>query len=115
MGSAAGATPDLLGTWSGDRHVLTISETGARLETDCALSEFGEPWLGREGQFKAKGMHHAGTGGPQAGDAVPSGPAATLEGMLKEGRLELVLAVAGSPPQPLSLQRGQRVKLIRCL
>lgn len=116
MGSAAEAAPDLSGTWSGGRHVLTISETGARLETDCALGEFAHPTPDAAGRFKVKGSYHRDTGGPQKADDKPArGAPATLEGQVKDKQLQMVLTVEGSPPETLSLQPGMRIKLIRCL
>jgi hypothetical protein len=116
MGSAAEAAPDLAGTWSGGRHVLTVSETGARLETDCAMGEFARPKPDAEGRFRVTGSYHREDGGPQpAPDKPATGTPATLEGQLRDGGLDLVLTVTGSPPAKLGLKRGMHIKLIRCL
>lgn len=115
MGTAASATPALQGVWSGDRHILTVTETGARLETDCAFAEFPAPALDAKGHFKVSGRFHPDTAGPQPGDTPATGQPASLEGSLDAGALTVTLAPKGSAPQKLTLLRGQRVKLIRCL
>lgn len=115
MGSTASATQDIKGVWSGDRHVLTVNDTGARLETDCAFSEFSAPTLDNRGHFKVSGRFHPDTAGPQPGDKLAAGRPATLEGMLEAETLVVTLSAKDSAPQKLTLQRGQRVKLIRCL
>ncbi len=114
MGSTA--LPDIAGVWSGGRHVLTTSDTGLRLETDCARAEFEPPKPDSQGHFRVEGIHRADAAGPQrADDKAPVGQPAVLEGSLKDNRPELRLIIEGGAPQMLSLQRGRRVKLIRCL
>jgi hypothetical protein len=115
MGTATSATPALQGVWSGDRHILTVTNSGARLETDCAFAEFPAPAPDSRGHFKVEGRFHPDTAGPQPGDKPAPGQPASLEGTLDAGTLQVTLSPKGHAPQKLTLQRGQHVKLIRCL
>lgn len=115
MGSTVHASPDFDGVWSGDRHILTINKTGARLEADCAFAEFPTLAPDANGHFKVNGQFHPDTAGPQPGDKIATGKPATLEGTLQADKLVVTLSATGTKPQTLTLQRGNRVKLIRCL
>jgi hypothetical protein len=113
------ATPPgaLAGTFGGDRVNATFTANGARLDFDCAVAEIdGAVLPDGDGRFVARGRYLADHPGPIAGDVAPQAVAAVFEGRIAGDTLRLELKVSGEPaPRLLTLVRGQRVKLVRCL
>ena len=115
--TAPTAPTALTGTFGGDRVNATFTANGARLDFDCAVAEIdGAVLPDGEGRFMARGRYLADHAGPIAGDAAPQAVATLFEGRIAGDTLRLELKVTGEPaPRVLTLVRGQRVKLVRCL
>jgi len=115
--TTATAPAALTGTYGGDRVNATFTANGARLDFDCAVAEIdGAVLPDGEGRFVARGRYLADHSGPIAGDAAPRAAAAVFEGRIAGDTLRLELKVNGeTAPQVLTLVRGMRVKLVRCL
>jgi hypothetical protein len=115
--TTATAPEALTGTFGGDRVNATFTANGARLEFDCAVAEIdGAVLPGSDGRFVARGRYLADHPGPIAGDVARRAVAAVFEGWLAGDTLRLELKVTGEPAtQVLTLVRGKRVKLVRCL
>ena len=107
----------LTGTFGGDRVNATFTATGARLDFDCAVAEIdGAVLPDGDGRFVARGRYLADHAGPITDDAAPQAVAAVLEGRIAGDTLRLELKVSGeTTPRSLTLVRGQRVKIVRCL
>ena len=57
------------GLWGGDHLRMMVSDTGARLEYECAESTIDRPIaLDSRGNFTSKGRYFARRGGPRRGD-----------------------------------------------
>lgn len=107
----------LTGTYGGDRVNATFTANGARLDFDCAVAEIdGAVLPDGDGRFVARGRYLADHPGPIAGDVAPRALAAVFEGRIAGDTLRLELKVTGEDAtRVLTLVRGQRVKLVRCL
>jgi hypothetical protein len=111
----AEARPALEGWWGGERTNLHFTAAGAQLEQDCATAEIaGSIRPDASGRFTASGRWRA-ESGPTAGDRADPGRPARFTGHLEDDRLHLTVAVEGGETKQLLLERGRRVKLIRCL
>jgi hypothetical protein len=113
------ATPPgaLTGTFGGDRVNATFTANGARLDFDCAVAEIdGAVLPDSDGHFVARGRYLAEHSGPIAGDHAPRAVATMFAGWVVGDTLRLELKVTGEPaPRMLTLVRGKRAKLVRCL
>ena len=115
--TGAPAAPPLAGEWGGDRSQLTITAAGGRIDYDCGSGTITGPVrLDAKNRFKANGRHEDYAGGPMQADAAPKTHATAYSGSLKGDTLVLTVKVSGeAKPRTLTLLRGKRVKLIRCL
>ena len=115
--TAAMASDKLTGTYGGDRVNATFGASGARLDFDCAVAEIdGAVLPGSDGRFVARGRYLADHPGPIAGDTAARAVAAVFEGRLAGDTLQLKILLQGKPDMKvLTLVRGRRVKLVRCL
>lgn len=113
----ASARPSLAGEWGGDRAQLTITAAGGRIDYDCGSGTIvGPVRLDAKNRFKASGRHEEFSAGPMQADSAPVTHATAYSGSLKGDTLALTVKVAGeTKPRTLTLLRGKRVKLIRCL
>jgi hypothetical protein len=120
LATAAGMTGPLPaagldGLWSGPGTILTISASGGVLQQDCASGRFGPVKVGKTGGFKARGTWEDYQPGPQPADAPPIASGANFDGRLQGDTLTLTIERAGHSPQLLTLLKGKRAKIIRCL
>ena len=115
--TTATAPEALTGAYGGSRVNATFGATGARLEFDCAVAEIdGAVTPGSDGRFVARGRYLADHPGPIAGDVAAQAVTAVFEGRLAGDTLQLKMLVRGEPDtQLITLLRGKRVKLVRCL
>jgi hypothetical protein len=114
---SSGATPtDLAGVWGGDRTVLTFGVTGATIQSDCAQGAITGPiLLAADGHFRASGTFENQGPGPQEADRAVL-PAASFTGQVDGDTMVLTVHESGGrAPMRLTLRRGVRPKLVRCL
>lgn len=107
----------LTGIYGGDRVNATFTANGARLEFDCAFAKIdGAVLPDGDGRFVARGRYLADHAGPIEGDTATRAVAAVFEGRIAGDTLRIELKVTGEDStRVLTLVRGQRVKLVRCL
>ncbi|MBS0502845.1 MAG: hypothetical protein JSS55_03390 [Proteobacteria bacterium] len=106
---------ELTGVWSGPGAMLAVSPTGGLLQQDCSAGRFGPVKLSRSGTFKVRGTWEDYAPGPQSADAAPVAAKADFEGRITGDTLALTIKRPGRPHQTISLLKGKRAKLIRCL
>jgi hypothetical protein len=108
------------GSWGGEHIRLDVTETGAKVEFDCAVGTIDEPLLlDKAGNFEARGTHAFARGGP----GRPGMPAlhrqrpALYRGWTdaREMRLTVTLLDTGHDVGTFSLGQGRRANLERCL
>lgn len=104
-------------TWGGEHVRLQVTETGARLELDCARGTISQPvQVQAVGNFTAKGTLTSERGGPARKDdpdnVVPAAYSGTISGD------ELKLRIASGPQDASSgeylLTRGSAGHLVKC-
>ena len=104
------------GVWSGDRLVMTVMETGVRVQGDCSDGLIPAPIRpDAHGRFVARGSYSEQSGGPQllTDEAAPP-PAATYTGSIDGDVLRLTIkADGGTTARHFSLMRAPRFK-VKC-
>lgn len=111
------AAEPLSGLYGGDRVNATFTDRGARLDFDCAAAEIdGAVRSGPDGSIRASGRYLADHPGPIEGDLAAHSVPAQFSGRLVGDELHLEITVEGhAAAQTVTLVRGRRVKLVRCL
>jgi hypothetical protein len=111
------------GAWGGTGIAMTVEESGAKIELDCAHGRIsGRLALDAEGRFELPGtLARERPGpvrmGPDGETAEEKGVPATYAGRLDGGILHLTIRVekAEEPGADLRLQRGATPRLHKCL
>lgn len=118
MVSTAGAeqAAPLTGDWGGPQVRLVLTDKGGTLELSCASASLDAPiHPDATGTFTATGRYEAFTGGPALADAPPATTPAQFSGRITGDTLQLSVHPKGDKTaQAYTLERGRRVKLIRC-
>jgi hypothetical protein len=112
-----------LGRWGGTSIAMTVEESGAKIEFDCAHGTVsGRLALDEDGRFELPGTFARERPGPVRmgpnGEAVEEkGVPATYSGRLREGVLRLTIRIEGADKDipPLELRLGQTPRLHKCL
>ena len=118
MGAAPhqASTAPLTGEWGGPQARFHLTATGGTLDLACATVRIAAPVRpGAEGSFTAEGAYEDFAGGPTAADVRPTSTPAHFSGRVDGNRMQLSVQRAGDKTtQDFALERGRRVKLIRC-
>jgi hypothetical protein len=103
------------GDWGGEHVRLTVSDTGARVEFDCAHGSLDEPLvLDATGRFDVKGSL-VGEAGPIRKDDTENARPARFRGEADGQRMSLeVTFEGGESGGSFSLAKGGRAKLVKC-
>jgi hypothetical protein len=112
-----------LGAWGGTGLALTVEESGAKLELDCAHGRItGRLALDSDGRFELPGtITRERPGpvrmGPNGEAAEEKSTPATYSGRLEKGVLKLTIRIEGSRGEPTALEArfGQTPRLRKCL
>jgi hypothetical protein len=112
-----------LGRWGGTSVAMTVEESGAKLELDCAHGTIsGRLSLDAEGRFELPGtLARERPGplrmGPNGEAAEEKGAPATYSGRLQDGVLRLTIRIEGEEKHlgPLEARLGQAPRLHECL
>jgi len=115
----AGGAPlsHVTGDWGGAQARLAIFADGGRLDLSCASASLDTPLVATgNGGFSASGHYEEFGGGPTLADAAPALIAARFTGRVDGDVMQLSMQVHGAAAaQHFTLERGRRVKLVRCL
>ena len=110
------------GAWGGNGIALTVDESGAKLELDCAHGRIAQPLaLDADGRFELTGTFVRERPGPVRmgpnGEAQEEkGAPATYSGRLEGDVLRLTIRFEnGGESRPLEARRGQAARLHKCL
>lgn len=105
------------GDWGGEHIGLSVAQSGAILEYDCASGTIDQPLVATEGRFTAFGTHIREHGGPiREGESADKHPA-RYEGRI-DGQtmtLDVTLTVSGEKLGSFKLVRGQSPRVFKCL
>ena len=106
----------LTGDWGGNQIRLSLTDQGGKLELGCAAASIDTPLKpDSAGNFSAAGHYEAFATGPTAADRPPKLVPVTFTGQITENTMHLSLSNNNkSIAENYVLQRGRRVKLIRC-
>jgi len=103
------------GVWGGDHVRLTVSETGATIEFDCAQGTLNGPIaLDQNGHFDVAGVFVREHGGPIRVDEVPNQEPARYTGTTDGRRMSLAVAKS-QPLGSFMLVLGQQGRFVKCL
>jgi hypothetical protein len=106
----------LTGEWGGPQARLVLTETGGQLDLSCASASLDTPiHLDAAGTFGAKGRYESFSGGPTLADVPPATTAAHFDGHVEGNTMHISIRREGEKTAERHiLERGRRVKLIRC-
>lgn len=110
------STAPLTGEWGGPQSRFHLTETGGTLDLACASVHISSPLHpGADGRFTAEARYEDFTGGPTLADTPPATTLAHFSGRVDGNIMQLSIQRAGDKTtQDFVLERGRRVKLIRC-
>lgn len=118
MVSTAGAEPisPLMGAWGGPQVRLVLTEKGGTVELACASASLDAPVRpDAAGKFVSTGRYERFDGGPAKADVPPATTPAQITGLIDGDTMRLSILPKGDKvAQAYTLERGRRVKLIRC-
>lgn len=106
------------GDWGGEHVSLTVSDTGASVEFDCAHGTVDGPLLlDSDGRFNLNGAYVREHGGPVHDGEPEDRQPASYVGRLQGSRLTLSIRLTADGTQigPFTLVRGQPPALFKCL
>jgi hypothetical protein len=85
------------GAWGGEHVALTVTDTGAHFEFDCASGDIAKPLVvDDKGQFAMDGVFVQERGGALRPDDVPNKQAAQYAGQLTDKTLTLEVTLVDS-------------------
>ena len=103
------------GVWGGDHARLTISDTAATIEFDCAHGTLDVPlFVDRTGRFDVGGIFVREHGGPIRVDEVLDQEPARYVGTV-DGRTMILTVISSQPVGTFTLVLGQAARLVKCL
>lgn len=114
--SSTSSEAPLIGDWGGSQVQLQLTETGGKLELSCASASIDTPVrLDATSKFGATGRYESFTGGPTQGDVAPAMAKVHFDGHVDGDTMHLSIRRGGDEAaERYTLERGRRVKLIRC-
>lgn len=103
------------GEWGGEHVRLTVEDSGARVEFDCAHGSLDEPLaMDASGHFDVKGSLVF-EGGPARKDETAITQAARYRGETDGQQMSLVVTLEGGQSAgEYSLAKGGRARLFKC-
>jgi hypothetical protein len=114
LGAALRLAP---GLWGGEHVRMVVSESGARLEYDCADSTIDGPIdVDGRGRFKAKGEYIPGRGGPRRGGEGAASSRVVYSGQVTNDTMKLTVRLESRtrPIGVFTLKRGEEPLLMKC-
>ena len=102
------------GAWGGPHILLDVTETGARVEFDCAHGTLAEPLILKDGRFDVAGTFVRERGGPIREGQQEKGVPARYKGELDGKRMTLTLSFADTDEETFTLTHGQAPRLVKC-
>lgn len=113
---AAAQSGALTGSWAGDRLLVTVTDSGMTVQSDCSGGRVDGPLHpDARGRFTATGHFVIGHGGPQRADVPDATVPTRYDGQVEGDRMTLTIDDGRGQPRHYTLMRGARLKLLRCL
>jgi hypothetical protein len=107
-----------VGEWGGEHVGLTVTNTGARLEFDCASGEISQPLtLDNDGRFSVEGVYTQERPGPVRIGDEPERKAARYSGRIagKTMTLDVILIESKKNIGTFMLTFGGEPRVTKCL
>jgi hypothetical protein len=103
------------GVWGGQHINIEVGEKSATIEYDCASGVINGPLsVDASGNFKLRGIHRPGRGGPIRLDDDSKAQPATYTGKIEGNTMTLTLKVGDSDTETFTLEKGKQGELFRC-
>jgi hypothetical protein len=119
-GAAASGEPRRVaaGSWGAMGIAMEVTETGARIEYDCARGTIGEPLLlDADGRFDVKGLHFREHGGPVREGEETRGDPVRYTGQVTGDDMALTVKPeeGDAPADSYKLVLGKTGRIHKCL
>ncbi|HVR80914.1 MAG TPA: hypothetical protein VHF02_02315 [Luteimonas sp.] len=106
----------LIGNWGGAHVTLTLTDSGGRIEYDCASGTLDAAIRpDADGAFSVNGHHVSEHGGPVRVGEVPDTSPAVYVGTAAGGRMTLRIRTGQTTLGPFVLTRDAPAQLLKCL
>ena len=104
------------GAWGGPHVLLEVTETGGRVEFDCAHGTLKEPLMLKDGRFEVDGTFVRERGGPIREGQDEKGIPVRYRGEFDGHYLSLTFSLAGdgTDAETFTLKQGERARLVKC-
>ena len=114
-GTPAGPSATLTGIWGGDHVLMTVAETRALLEFDCAHGEI--PSRLPAAPFSVAGTYNREHGGPIRDGEIPDSHPAVYSATISRDIMTLTIRLSDSGDRlgPFVLTRGVPGRVFKCL
>jgi hypothetical protein len=106
------------GMWGGDHMALDVSESGARIEYDCAHGTINQPLvLDSSGSFDVKGSHVRERGGPVREGGEVDGQPARYTGSIQDQTMKITVTLTETKETvgTFNLTHGKTPRIRKCL
>lgn len=115
--NTASQSRDLRGQWGGQHISMQVTDTGAKIEYDCAHGRIEEKIIpDGEGKFEAKGVHARERGGPTRQGEDNEQPA-VYRGTIKDKTMTLTVELTQNNESAgtFTLTQGSSGRIRKCL
>ena len=104
------------GGWGGPHALLEVTDTGGRVEFDCAHGTLKGPLTLKDGRFEVDGTFVRERGGPIREGQAEKGIPVRYRGEFDGNQLTLTFSLAadGSDAEKFILKHGERARLVKC-
>lgn len=103
------------GEWGGAHVNITVGESSATIEYDCAHGEIQGPLtIDGEGKFTLRGTFTPERGGPIRAGESQNTKEATYSGEIHGNTMTLTMKVADSDAETFTLEKGKTGRLVKC-
>ncbi len=113
-----GPSPLATGVWGGDHIAMTITESSAHIELDCAHGDVPNPiTIDARGQFAVAGTFGREHGGPIRQDEIPDSHPAMYTGSVSSNAMTLTIQQTDTNQTigTFTLVRGTQGRVVKCL
>jgi hypothetical protein len=105
----------LPGMWGGDHIRFEVTESGAKIDLDCAhASVEGKIKVDRAGRFNVRGTYYQEHGGPVREEEEARGERVRMTGHVGGSLMKLTITRGGAQVGTYTLTRDREARVVKC-